>query len=94
MAKKSQTPAAVAWSFLHYLCMYLTDEQLREVQRRNLHETDSNVCHSHDFCDANEAMLEAMADLEISMDMENAAHVQLWNEGWRIARGLLASCRI
>lgn len=30
-----------------------------EVFRRNLAETDSCVCHSHDFCDPNQVMLDA-----------------------------------
>lgn len=36
---------------------------LAEVIRRNRDEIDPNVCHSHDFVDANMTMLEAVRSL-------------------------------
>ncbi len=33
---------------------------MAEINDRNAAEEDANICHSHDFCDANEYMNEAM----------------------------------
>lgn len=53
------TPTELADAFSKHLRETLTAEQLRKVVIRNRHETEPTVCHSHDFCDANESMLEA-----------------------------------
>ena len=39
---------------------WLRPDELAEVVERNRAETNSSICHSHDFCDPNMAMLEAM----------------------------------
>lgn len=35
-------------------------EQFADMIRRNAVETDPSICHSHDLCDANQVMLDAM----------------------------------
>ena len=50
---------ALARAFARELTAMLGAGTIAEVARRNRAETDPGVCHSHDFCDANEAMLEA-----------------------------------
>ena len=41
----------------------LTHSQLRTVQKRNANEPNTNICHSHDFCDANMVMDEAFTSV-------------------------------
>jgi hypothetical protein len=36
-------------------------DNLAEVQKRNLHR-EEGTCHSHDFCDANQCMVDALAE--------------------------------
>jgi hypothetical protein len=55
----------LANKFSEVLREWLTDEEMQEVIERNEFEENDNICHSHDFCDGNEAMLEAMDRLDI-----------------------------
>ena len=52
-----QSPDILAHRFLVGLEAKGVD--LWEVGRRNAVETEQGVCHTHDFCDANEVMLDA-----------------------------------
>ena len=47
------TIETLALEFSQGLHVYLTPEQMSEIVERNKNETDPNICHSHDFCDAN-----------------------------------------
>lgn len=42
--------------------------ELAEIDQRNRDEKDSRICHSHDFCDANQAMIDAFGLLGIDAD--------------------------
>ena len=53
---------SLAREFIEQLRADLTDEQIAEIVARNKAEQNPNVCHSHDFCDANEYMLEAFQE--------------------------------
>lgn len=84
------SPAALAQEFSKVLGNWLAPSQLREVTLRNSRETNPNICHSHDFCDANMAMDQALKNLgaeafpaEGGMSDEV---VDLWNEAWDIAK--------
>lgn len=46
----------LAAKFTAILQEWLTASEWREMVRRQSREKDANICHSHDFCDANEAM--------------------------------------
>ena len=59
----------LAREFSATLREWLRPDELAEVVDRNRAETDSYICHSHDFCDANMAMFQAMeTTLNISPD--------------------------
>jgi len=58
-AKRPPSYLAVARAFCRELARALSKSELAEVVRRNAAETDANVCHSHDFIDANMVMLRA-----------------------------------
>ena len=89
------TPTAVAFEFSEVLRNWLTLEEMDEVILRNANEyKDSDVCASHDFCDANMAMAEAFdnlgltttADIEDCESTEWIAAQDLWNTAWTIAK--------
>ncbi len=59
-----------------------------EACRRNHEEQNPNVCHTHDFCDANMVMHAAFR-MEGIADAENETHVDTWNAAWKIAAGVM-----
>ena len=65
----------VAHEFARRLCDVLTVEQMLEVIDRNKAEPNQSVCHSHDFCDANVLMENAIH--AVAPDLENKN--QIWN---------------
>lgn len=58
-----------------------------QVRSRNEKETLEGVCHSHDFCDANEVMLNALTRFNIGPEFDPADehHCALWNAAWDYA---------
>lgn len=52
------------------------DEEYAEVLALNAQETDPNVCHSHDYCDANMVML-ATVQRVYGLDEESAISVMI-----------------
>jgi hypothetical protein len=76
--------ATLARYFGEVIRQWLTPEEMASVIARNAVETDPHVCHSHDFCDANMAMLRAMAPEQFAPDdEEQTARI---NAAWDIAR--------
>ena len=67
-------------------------DDLAEIVQLNSEEDDTRICHPHDFFDANEAMMEAFAELGISDDLNDDVTAQLWGRAWRLAmdNGFLA----
>ena len=62
----------------------------RTVVERNAAETNPSICHSHDFCDANQAMIDAFAiihgrepNLTTDTDEINAAWAEA-KASWQI----------
>ena len=77
---------AVAKDFASILTAWIGRKNVEEAARRNADEADPGVCHSHDFCDANEAMAEAMGRNGFpDMDPQDENAVRLWNEAWDLA---------
>ena len=54
----TKNPEILAIEFSNSLQARLTHEQLQDVVQRNAVETSLNICHSHDFCDANMVLYE------------------------------------
>lgn len=54
------------------------------------HVTNTSICHSHDFCDANELMLLAYCEImgltEDEFDLSDDGVMDLINEAWAIAK--------
>lgn len=81
------TVERLAAAFAGVLKEWLTDAEWKAVARRNAAEPDPNVCHSHDFCDANMAMDEAFTIvLRRHARPVEEADAELWNEAWNLAK--------
>lgn len=85
----------IARAFCRQLQRYLAPKQFAEVIARNAKEPNKNVCHSHDFCDANVLMDEAFRDVAgfsatdtggDDIGCMNDKCVDLFNEAWSIAK--------
>ena len=50
----------LARKFTELLRATLTPSEFAEMADANANETDARVCHSHDYCDANQIMLDAV----------------------------------
>lgn len=77
----------IAINFSKVLRRWLTPQELAEVVKRNAAQTDTGICHSHDFCGANMAMLEAFEENGLPVPEDpNEDHFKLWNAAWDIAK--------
>lgn len=79
-----RSPALISARFYQLLALNQLD--LLEIARLNAAETGAGVCHTHDFCDANVAMLEAVQSLVgefFTYDgTTSAADRKLWASAW------------
>jgi len=83
------TDTHIATAFLNILRETLTADEWRQMCAANATETNPHVCHSHDYCDANEAMAGAFARLGLDPLTED----RLWNAAWRAAWPVLTGSR-
>lgn len=80
-------PMAVGDKFAKLLRAELTAQELSEVRARNAVETHEGCCHSHDFCDANMPMAEALQIVcGCEPSFEHDAITELWNLSWDYAK--------
>jgi phosphohistidine phosphatase SixA len=63
----------------------LTAEQLAECIALNAAEQNENICHTHDYCDANELMLSAWHDIEPGFNLLRITHNEKNAARWTIA---------
>lgn len=80
------TPTAdqLALEFVKIINQWLTPAQIAEVNRRNATAEYANACASHDYCDANQAMIDALEVFGIEFSLELADDVI--NAAWDIAK--------
>lgn len=83
-AHEQALATVIARAFAEILREWLSAEEMAEVLVRNAAETNPNICHSHDFCDPNMAMLEAFMSAT-EFDDPPADNV-LWVAAWDLAR--------
>ena len=81
------TTEQVARKFSSILKRWLTKKQMRQVIRTNSKPENAPFCATHEFCDANMAMIEAVHKLtgkqpDIHCDATNL----LWTEAWAMAK--------
>ena len=79
------TPKDLARRFEETLRSWMTADEWQEMRLRNASEVNKNVCHSHDYCDANMAMSEAWASFGLpDCNADNETQAKLWNDAWNI----------
>lgn len=84
---KKPTPETLAAEFISILQVWLTREEREAIDALNKIEENDSICHSHDYCDPNQAMLDALArfgivDYSAADEKLNA----LINSAWDIAK--------
>lgn len=88
------TPVQIAAQmFCAVLREELGDDTVDTIANLNAIQADAGVCHSHDFCDANMVMDEALRraghnmewDPEVGMPQET---VDVWNAAWTLAKSV------
>lgn len=83
----------LAATFTKHVRAFFTEEDdvgamFATVLDRNRAEPDPSICHTHDFCDANELMAAAWNDCfpHEPFCPQNTFHAQLWSAAWQQAR--------
>lgn len=84
--------AALAKAFCEKLHEYAKDlkseDGLQQAIKDNASEKDSSICHSHDFCDANMAMLDAVKSLGSDLNFEDEKMMTIVNQAWGRAKAV------
>lgn len=88
--EKATDARTLAREFSASLRALLSPEEIELVIARNAAEKDPNICHSHDFCDANVVLLDVF--LAHGMDPADEGGMEkwgnLWDETWTLAKGI------
>lgn len=84
-------PRIIAEQFIFELALEIGADKFFTVCQLNMGETEEGICHSHDFCDANMVMDEAMRAIGIDplpADEDGMPEWvnELWNKSWDIAK--------
>ena len=77
---------AVAVEFRRVLRDRLTPAELDEIDALNAAEHDPSICHSHDFTDAEQAIIDTLARFGIGHDPHDVSHCRLVNDAWSVAK--------
>lgn len=83
------TPTTLARTFCRVMNEWLNPVQMDAVRERNrTTHADSTVCATHDFCDANMAMLQAWQECTggDEIDTNDEAQAAVWNAAWTLAK--------
>ena len=86
MNNKYPSPNNLAVEFSRILNNWLTKQDIESINEAN--KKDPNFCASHDYCDPNEAMLEAYENISGSTPVGflATALLSLFREAWAIAK--------
>ena len=84
-------PKELANAFSKIIREWLTEEELAEVRELNAGEPKNvSICHSHDFCDANQAMIDALESLGVEYGSEDFGDgdkgFDILNAAWDLAK--------
>lgn len=84
----SALAVSVAREFSSLLRYALGEEKMRKVRARNRAPSSLSTCASHDFCDANMVMLEALSSVTgiAEDDVDLGAMAGTINEAWDLAK--------
>ncbi len=94
-AAQPEAVERLALAFRDVISAWFTPEQIAETRRRNAayFAVGNSCCATHEFCDANEAMAEAMQTTFGSGPFGADGHmadtaISLWNDAWELAQRL------
>lgn len=76
----------LAYRFAARLQRWLTPAQLAAVNLANATETNPGICHTHDVCDPNQAIIDALAEMGRECDPQDEQQSLLIDFAWTIAR--------
>lgn len=74
----------IAYHFADVLDQMLEPGEIQEIVKRN--NGIGGHCASHDFCDANEAMIFAFEIIDADFDLNNEDCLNAINSAWALAR--------
>ena len=85
--KSLPTVEALRREFVRQLRLVLTPHELASVIQRNRDERDPRICHTHDYCDPNQVMVDALETLgvEESRCMDDDVMI-LFDRAWNSAK--------
>ena len=87
MTLSSEKVKNLAFVFAGVLRAHLDDDDWKIMKLENAQDPTSNVCSSHDFCDANAAMEQALEVMGIDLTVDDIEiHTPLMNAAWSEAR--------
>jgi hypothetical protein len=85
----------LAGHFLLNLKEGIGEKDYRKCCVENARELNPNVCHSHDYCDANEIMAATWLNLQgEDFNGQYNSDVTLWNAAWDHAKGIMKDTAI
>jgi hypothetical protein len=78
----------IAFDFSMILFEWLGKNNFQEMVEKSIAETDTSICHSHDYCDANVAMIKAMETngFPFIVDHVNEEYYSMSNRAWDVAK--------
>lgn len=77
----------IAMEFSQLLHHELGNDIMSDIVCRNVLERNEVVCHTHDFIDANETMIEAFVNVGMDVpDPQNDDTCLLWDMAWDMAK--------
>jgi len=79
------TAQQLAVEFCKVLRSWLTDADFHAIIQANK-ESDPSLCATHEYCDPNQAMLDAMAKFGMDLDIESEKQGELIDKAWSIAK--------
>jgi hypothetical protein len=65
----------------------LSTGEFDDMLTRNAAETNPAICHTHDFCDANQVMIDVLTLCDIEYNPQDDGQRELIDSAWRIAKG-------
>lgn len=77
---------ALARAFHAVICRWLPQVERDRIDQLNQHEERKTICHSHDYCDANQAMLNAIASFGAEFDTRDMHQLGIISRAWEIAK--------
>jgi hypothetical protein len=83
---KNEIAIDLAVRFARELRSWVPAGHMRRINYLNAHEANPAICHSHDYVDANQAMIMAMAELGMELDVQSDEQTALLDRAWSLAK--------